>query len=245
MDQDKRLHRSKPLPMRLSMRNGCPYITGKIEQRIAVDIDFCPSVHDSLARAGFRRVENWVYKPVCPNCIACLPWRVNVLQFQPSRNMARVISTNRDLTRRINDARPTDGHYQLFKSYVNSRHDDGQMARMDSDDFNSMISNSPIETMLIDYFDQDQQLLGSMLTDVQQDGMSAVYSFFNPAVAHRSLGTYMIIDLISCAYDLKLPWVYLGYYVEKSQKMQYKARFRPAEVFRDGSWQLFEHNGEL
>ena len=244
MDQDKRLHRSKPLPMRLSMRSGCPYITGKTEQRIAVDIDFQPSVHDSLARAGFRRVENWVYKPACPNCTACLPWRVNVGQFRPSRNMARIISTNRDLTRRLADAQPTDQHYQLFKSYVTSRHDDGQMARMDRDDFNSMISNSPIETMLIDYVDQDHQLVGSVLTDMQQDGMSAVYSFFDPAAAHRSLGTYMIIDLINCAVDLKLPWLYLGYYVDQSQKMRYKARFQPAEIFRDGSWQIFGHNDD-
>ena len=93
--------------------------------------------------------------------------------------MARIISTNRDLTRRLANAQPTDQHYQLFKSYVTSRHDDGQMARMDRDDFNSMISNSPIETMLIDYVDQDHQLVGSVLTDMQQDGMSAVYSFYD------------------------------------------------------------------
>ena len=206
MDQDKRLHRSKPLPIRLSMRSACPYITGKTEQRIAVDIDFQPSVHDSLARAGFRRVENWVYKPACPNCQACLPWRVDVRQFRPSRNMTRISSTNRDLTRSICEARPTSQHYQLFKSYITSRHDDGQMARMGSDDFTSMISNSPIETMLISYHDQNQQLVGSVLADMQQDGLSAVYSFFDPAESHRSLGTYMIIDLIRCAADLNLPW---------------------------------------
>ena len=155
--------------------------------------------------------------------------------------MERIISTNRDLTRRLVDAQPTDQHYQLFKSYVTSRHDDGQMARMDRNDFNSMISNSPIETMLIDYFDQNQQLVGSVLTDMQKDGMSAVYSFFNPEVAHRSLGTYMIIDLIECAVNLGLPWLYLGYYVAQSQKMRYKARFQPAEIFRDGAWQLYEN----
>ena len=127
---------------------------------------------------------------------------------------------------------------------MTSRHDDGQMARMDRDDFNSMISNSPIETILIDYFEQNQQLVGSILTDMQQDGMSAVYSFFNPDAAHRSLGTYMIIDLINCAVDLKLPWLYLGYYVAQSQKMRYKARFKPAEIFCDGAWQLYENNHE-
>ena len=244
MDQDKRPHRSKPLPMRLSMRSACPYITGKTEQRIAVDIDFQPSVHDSLARAGFRRVENWVYKPACPNCQACLPWRVDVRQFRPSRNMTRISSTNGDLIRSICEARPTSQHYQLFKSYVTNRHDDGQMARMGSDDFTSMISNSPIETMLIDYHDQNQQLVGSVLADMQQDGLSAVYSFFDSAESRRSLGTYMIIDLIRCAAELDLPWLYLGYFVAQSQKMRYKARFQPAEVFRDGAWHVFDESAD-
>ena len=165
---------------------------------------------------------------------------MNVQQFQPSRNMTRILSTNRDLQRSLGAARPTERHFQLFKSYVTSRHDDGQMVRMNREEFNSMISNSPIETMLIDYFDQNQNLVGSMLTDMQQDGMSAVYSFFDPTAAHRSLGTYMILDLIQCTVELELPWLYLGYYVAKSQKMRYKSRFKPAEIFRNGSWKLFD-----
>ncbi len=244
MDQDKRLHRSKPLPMRLSMRSGCPYIVGKTEQRIAVDIDFQPSAHDSLARAGFRRVENWVYKPACPNCNACLPWRVDAKHFRLSRNMTRINSANKDLTRSIAEAQPTKEHYHLFKSYVTRRHDDGQMARMDNDDFTSMVSNSPIKTILINYKDQNQRLVGSILADVQQDGLSAVYSFFDPEEPHRSLGTYMIIDLINYAKDLELPWLYLGYYVAKSPKMSYKARFQPAEVFRDGRWCVFDKSND-
>ena len=245
MDQDKRLHRSKPLPMRLSMRSGCPYIAGKTEQRIAVDIDFQPSAHDPLARAGFRRVENWVYKPACPNCDACLPWRVDVRHFRPSRNMTRISSTNNDLTRSIACPQPTTEHYHLFKSYVTRRHDDGQMARMDKDDFTSMISNSPIKTILMNYHDQNQRLVGSILADVQQDGLSAVYSFFDPEEPHRSLGTYMIIDLIKYAMDLDLPWLYLGYYVAQSTKMRYKARFQPAEIFRDGTWHIFDESCDI
>ena len=245
MDQDKRLHRSKPMPMRLSMRSCCPYIAGKTEQRIAVDINFQPSVHDSLARAGFRRVENWVYKPACPNCNACVPWRVDTRHFQPSRNMTRISSTNRDLIRSVTKAQPTPQHYQLFKSYVTSRHDDGQMARMDIDDFSSMISNSPIETMLVNYHDQNQKLVGSILADMQQDGLSAVYSFFDPTESYRSLGTYMIIDLIKCAFNLQKRWLYLGYYVAQSPKMRYKARFQPAEVFRDGAWYIFDEGTNI
>ena len=116
---------------------------------------------------------------------------------------------------------------------------------MDRDDFNSMISNSPIKTMLIDYFDQNEKLVGSVLTDMQQDGMSAVYSFFDPAAAHRSVGTYMIIDLINFADELKLPWLYLGYYVAQSPKMRYKARFQPAEIFHNGAWQLYDNGNKF
>jgi arginine-tRNA-protein transferase len=239
MDQDKRLHRHKPLAMRLSMQSSCPYIAGETEQRIAVDIDFQPSAHDALAYAGFRRVENWVYKPACPSCDACTPWRVDTQRFTPSRSMARTISINSDLTRSITEARPTEQHYRLFKSYVTQRHDDGQMAKMNIDEFSSMISNSPVETMLMDYHDSQGQLLGSALTDIQQDGLSAVYSFFTPTEARRSIGTYMIIDMIKCAKELDLPWLYLGYYVKQSPKMWYKARFQPAEAFRDGEWQPY------
>ena len=116
MDQDKRLHRKIPLPMRLSMRSDCPYIAGQTEQRIAVDISLDPHCHDGLARAGFRRVENWVYRPACPNCNACLPWRVNVAAFKASRNMTRILKKNSDLTRSITRPDPTNAHYRLFKA---------------------------------------------------------------------------------------------------------------------------------
>ena len=91
---------------------------------------------------------------------------------------------------------------------------------------------------------ENQQLLGSVLADMQQDGLSAVYSFFDPAESRRSLGTFMIIDLIRCAAELDLPWLYLGYYVAQSQKMRYKARFQPAEFFRDGAWHVFDESAD-
>lgn len=223
--------------MRLSMRSDCPYIAGQTEQRIAVDITLDPHCHDSLAKAGFRRVENWVYRPACPHCNACLPWRVDVAGFVPSRNMTRIIKKNSDLKRRISSPDPTIDHYRLFKSYVTSRHDDGQMARMDQDDFASMINNSPIETVLVSYYDADDNLVGSVLADLQSDGLSAVYSFFDPAQGDRSLGTYIVIDLLTIAKDMALDWLYLGYFVEGSRKMAYKSRFGPAEIFIDGIWQ--------
>jgi len=236
MDQDKRLHRKIPLPMRLSMRSDCPYLVGQTEQRIAVDISLDPQCHDGLARAGFRRVENWVYRPACPNCNACLPLRVNVAAFKASRNMTRILKKNSDLSRSITKPDPSKAHYRLFKAYVTSRHDDGQMARMDHDDFTSMINNSPIETVLISHYDANDRLVGSVLVDFQSDGLSAVYSFFDTEQAERSLGTYMILDLLAIAKDLSTDWLYLGYFVQGSRKMAYKERFKPAEIFNTGIW---------
>ncbi len=242
MDQDKRLHQLPPLQMRLSMRSECPYIDGRTEQRVAVDISENPALHDELARAGFRRVENWVYKPVCPGCNACLPWRVDSHAFKPGRNLKRIARTNMDLTREITSIRPNREQYALFQSYIRQRHSDGQMANMGRDDFISMVENSPIETFIANYRDADGRLVGCVLTDVQEDGLSAVYSFFDPAQEARSLGTYMILDLLDYSRKSGLRWLYLGYYVAGSQKMMYKARFRPAEVFTGGSWQAYETN---
>ncbi len=239
MDQDKTLHQAIPLPMRLSMRSECPYLPGRVEQRVAVDIDDNPEAHDELARAGFRRVENWVYKPACPSCNACMPWRVNCEELRISRNLGRIKRANQDLTRERFPIRPTAEHYNLFQRYIKTRHGDGQMAGMPQHDFVNMIENSPIETLLMNYRDSTGALVGTVLTDVQSDGLSAVYSFFDPAQSARSLGTYMVLDLAECAHELGFKWLYLGYYVEDSQKMMYKARFRPAEVFVDGKWTPF------
>ena len=243
MDQDKRLHFATPLQLRLSMRSECPYLPDRTEQRVAVDINENPAQHDQLARAGFRRVENWVYKPACPACNACLPWRVDSKAFTPSRNMSRIWRNNRDLTRSMAPIRLTEDHFTLFARYITSRHADGQMAQMTRDEFLSMIENSPIETLLVNYHTPDGRLVATVLTDVQDDGLSAVYSFFDPDETSRSLGTFIILDLIDRCREAGLPWLYLGYYVENSQKMMYKARFQPAEIYRDGLWQPYSHSG--
>ncbi|MGC6454697.1 MAG: arginyltransferase [Candidatus Puniceispirillaceae bacterium] len=222
------------------MRSDCPYISGRTEQRVAVDISENPALHDELARAGFRRVENWVYKPVCPQCQSCLPWRVDAARFRPGRNLSRIKRVNRDLKRSIVPIRPTNEQYSLFLSYIRGRHGDGQMANMGRDDFISMIENSPIESFLANYRDEDGRLVGCVLTDVQDDGLSAVYSFFDPAEADRSLGTFMILDLLDFTVERGAPWLYLGYYVAGSQKMMYKSRFQPAEIHVNGGWRPYD-----
>jgi len=238
MDQDKRLHLQTPLPMRLSMQSECPYIAGQTEQRIAVDVSLNPQAHDALARAGFRRVENWVYRPTCPACTACTPWRVDAQNFQPSRNLARIKRINHDLRRQITGPDVVAEHYDLFKSYVTQRHEDGQMAMMGPEEFQNMIVNSPIDTILVNYHDDDR-LVATALADIQSDGLSAVYSFFDPAQSRRSLGSFIILDLLQITVEAGLRWVYLGYYIAGSAKMMYKARYKPAEIYQDGVWQPF------
>ena len=151
--------------------------------------------------------------------------------------MRRIISKNRDLRKVENQTELNKQHYDLFCCYLNSRHATTEMSRMTFEDFVAMIQNSPIDTYLSTYYDTDNRLQGCILSDRQKDGLSAIYSFFNPDATTRSLGYFMILDLISAAKNLKLPYLYLGYYVENSIKMAYKTRFKPYQIFHNGRWQ--------
>ena len=244
MDQTSRIFPVLPLRLRVTRQQPCAYLPDQQEQRLAGDISARPEEHDSLAEVGFRRVENWVYKPACQHCQACQPIRVVTSNFQLSRNQKRIMAKNRDLTRSVNDGTLSLEHYDIFQRYLGQRHEDWQMASMSFDEFSAMVTNSPIQTSLNEYHSPNGELVACALIDIQRDGLSAVYSFFDPAEVRRSLGTYIIIDFIRCAAELDLPWLYLGYYVAQSQKMRYKARFQPAEVFRDGAWHVVDESAD-
>ncbi len=237
MDQAKTIFTQLPLRLRVTRSQKCAYLAEQTEQRLATDISEHPYAHDRLAETGFRRVENWVYKPACPGCNACQPIRVKTEAFTPSRNIARIRAANKDLRRVASHGQLTLEHYDMFQRYLGYRHEDGQMASMSFDEFSAMILNSPIETSLTEYLDQDNRLMGCILVDQQRDGLSAVYSFFQPDQTKRSLGSFMIVDLIDRCKAMGLPYVYLGYYIEQSRKMSYKARFKPYQIFTDGVWQ--------
>ena len=178
MDQAKSIFNNLPLRLRVTRSQKCAYLLDQTEQRLATDISEHPEAHDRLAETGFRRVENWVYKPACPNCNACLPIRVKAEKFKPSRNIERIQATNRDLRRNLSAGRLGLDHYDVFQSYVGQRHEDGQMSSMSFDEFSAMILNSPIDTLLTEYVDSEDRLMGCILVDRQRDGLSAVYSFF-------------------------------------------------------------------
>jgi arginine-tRNA-protein transferase len=218
----------------------CPYVAGRTERKVVTEITGpdAENMHDRLSRAGFRRSHNIAYAPVCPGCQSCVPIRIVAADFQPDRTQRRISRDNLSLEGFEVPARATAEQFQLFQRYQHARHGDGDMATMSFYDYRAMVEDTPIETFIIEYRDPDDHLVGACLTDRLADGLSAVYSFFAPALERRSLGTYTILWLIDRARKMGLPYVYLGYWVPESRKMAYKARFRPSEILAGGVWRV-------
>lgn len=216
----------------------CPYVAGRTERKVVTEITGAEAeaMHDRLSRAGFRRSHNIAYAPVCPGCRSCVPIRIPVAEFQPDRTLRRILKANATLRGFDMPARATAEQFQLFQRYQQARHGEGDMATMSFYDYRAMVEDTPIETSLIEFREPDETLAGACLTDRLGDGLSAVYSYFQPGLERRSLGTYAILWLIERARSLGLPYVYLGYWVPESRKMAYKSRFRPSEILVGGSW---------
>jgi len=218
----------------------CPYLAGRTERKVVTEIigPDAEALHDRLSRAGFRRSHNIAYAPVCPSCQACVPIRIPVDAFQPDRTLRKIARANASLEGFRAPSRATAEQFQLFQRYQQVRHGDGDMASMSFYDYRAMVEDTPIETFIIEFRDEQDRLVSACLADKLGDGLSAVYSFFAPGMEKRSLGTYAILWLIERARALRLPYVYLGYWVPESRKMAYKARFRPSEVLVNGTWRM-------
>ncbi len=230
----------------------CPYLTGRMERKVFTHLigKRAGELNDVLTHGGFRRSQTIAYRPACDGCRACVSVRVLVDAFVPSRNMRRVRERNVDLVGEIKQNLPTSEQYSLFRGYLDSRHSDGGMADMTALDFAMMVEDSHVETCVVEYRRRGPDtaingkgtgpLMAAALTDVLSDGLSMVYSFFEPDEAERSLGTFLILDHIERAHRMGLPYVYLGYWVEGSSKMAYKARFRPQERLQSQGWRRFD-----
>lgn len=216
----------------------CPYLPGRLERKIVTELSGpdAEALHEALSRAGFRRSHSIAYTPACPGCNACIPVRIVVRDFRQKRTMRRIARTNADLTMREVPARATAEQYRLFSRYQDARHAGGDMALMGFYDYRSMVEDSPIDTQMVEFRDGDGILRAACLTDHMNDGLSAVYSYYDPDQAVRSFGTYIILWLVQRAQELGLPYVYLGYWIAESRKMAYKARFEPLEAFGPGGW---------
>lgn len=216
----------------------CPYLAGRMERKLftALQGDAAEVLNDSLSQQGFRRSQNVLYRPSCAECASCLSARIRVADFAPSRTQRRVLRRNAQLVRRANAPWATEEQYALFRSYLDSRHAEGGMADMDIFEFAAMIEETPIRSRVIEYADAEEELAAVCLTDLLSDGLSMVYSFYDPARARASLGTYAILDHVEIAREAGLPYVYLGYWVPGSEKMGYKAKFSALEVYSEHMW---------
>ena len=223
----------------------CPYLPGRHERKLFTHLttDKPRGLVDTLLKGGFRRSQNIAYMPYCDGCQACVLVRVVVAEFEPGRTFRRIQQRNSDLAARRLSAVPTSEQYTLFRDYIDTRHGDGGMADMSVLDYAMMVEDSIIDTFVTEYRPravsagpEAQPLKAVALCDRLSDGISMVYSFYQPDEESRSLGTHMILDHIDYARRLGLPYVYLGYWIEGSRKMNYKARFNPQERLGPDGW---------
>ena len=226
----------------------CPYLHGRAERKLftALQGEHAAELNNALSRQGFRRSQNVLYRPSCESCVACMSARIRVKDFQPSRTQRRLMKRNPAIRRMATSAWATEEQYELFRRYLDQRHSDGGMADMDIFEFAAMIEETPVKTRVIEYRrdtgddragNKADRLTAVCLTDVLDDGLSLVYSFYEPDLTSASLGTYIILDHVEIARAARLPYVYLGYWVPGSRKMDYKARFAALEIYKGGVWQ--------
>ncbi len=200
-------------------------------------------LNDTLSKQGFRRSQNVLYRPSCAECSACLSARIRVADFEPSRTQRRIMRRTAHLRRNATSPWATEDQFALFRRYLDARHADGGMADMDIFEFAAMIEETPIKSRVIEYTaprgpgERSAALAAVCLTDVFDDGLSMVYSFYDPDLVDLSLGTHIILDHIAIAREAGLPYVYLGYWVPGSRKMGYKAGFSALEIYKGGTWQ--------
>ena len=221
----------------------CPYLEGRLERKLftALQGQDAQELNYELSRQGFRRSQNVLYRPSCTDCAACMSARIKAAEFVPSKSQKRVLKRNANLERRVTTPWATEEQYELFRTYLDSRHADGGMADMEVFEFAAMIEETPIRSRVIEYHDRDTgKLVAVCLTDVLADGLSMVYSFFDGDYEERSLGTFIILDHVNIAYERELPFVYLGYWVPGSPKMGYKANFAALEIYKGGNWQTLQ-----
>ncbi len=222
----------------------CPYLDGRMERKLftALQGDYAEKLNDALSVQGFRRSQNVLYRPSCSECSACMSARIRVADFVPSRSQKRTLRRNADLRREATSPWATEDQYALFRKYLDSRHASGGMADMDIFEFAAMIEETPVKSRVVEYTatppegSRRRPLTAVCLTDVLVDGLSMVYSFYEPDRVQDSLGTYVILDHVAIAREAGLPYVYLGYWVPGSRKMGYKANFDALEIYQGGMW---------
>ncbi|KPJ95112.1 MAG: hypothetical protein AMJ53_03540 [Gammaproteobacteria bacterium SG8_11] len=221
----------------------CNYLPDKQALTVFADpnVPMTTAIYSRIIEYGFRRSGEYVYIPKCPDCNSCISIRIPVQEFLPSRNQRRVIKKNSDLTVRRHPASFADEHYQLYQTYLRSRHSGGGMDNPTAKDYLKFLSSSWSATVFYEIRLGDQ-LIGVTVVDQLHTGLSAVYTFFDPSQEKRSPGSFAILWLIEESRRLDLNWLYLGYYIPNCQKMNYKDHYRPLEAFINGQWRKYSKN---
>lgn len=221
----------------------CPYLPGRIERKVFARLSgsLAQPLNEALTHSGFRRSQMIAYRPACEGCSACVSVRIAIEAFKPSKSQKRVLKRNTNLVRAQVPAEATREQFALLRTYLDSRHAGGGMSDMGLFDYVAMVEETPVDTHIVEYRERGSgQLMACALSDVLRDGLSMVYSFFHPGEDARSLGTYMILDHVEAARARGLPFVYLGYWINGSDKMDYKSRFHPLEMLGPQGWARVE-----
>ncbi|WIY53987.1 arginyltransferase [Devosia sp. YIM 151766] len=213
----------------------CPYLPGRMERKLFTHLSGrrAAMLHQLLSDNGFRRSQNLIYRPACEECSACQSVRIVSQEFKANKRFRRVQRNNADIGVAVQPSVATLEQYDLFKRYLDARHEGGGMTQMSYQDYEYMVEDTPVQSVLVEYRLRelpDQPLVAVALTDVMPNGLSMVYSFYDPDLADRSLGTFLILDHIEQVRSAGLHYVYLGYWVPDSPKMAYKGDYRPLEV---------------
>ncbi|RAK52008.1 arginyltransferase [Phenylobacterium deserti] len=229
----------------LTAPSPCPYLPDRFERKVFAHLPLSEgaAVNDSLTQVGFRRSQNIAYRPACEQCNACVSARLPAADYVFSRSERKVLNRNDDLERHLVEAEATMEQFDLLRRYLTARHADGGMAEMTWPDYVAMVEDTAVRTHIIEYRtrpadDGPGDLVACALVDLMSDGLSLVYSFYDPTMTRRSLGSFMILDHIVQAGMTSLPYVYLGYWVRGSDKMDYKIKFSPIELLRAEGWTL-------
>ena len=215
----------------------CPYLPMRTEQKLVIELRAAnlPDLHTELSRAGFRRSHHLAYRPACRGCNACVPVRIDTRAFTPTRSLKRTWRNFQHLEATFHRPVPDDEHFALFSRYVQTRHGESEMAMMQHDDFAAMLNDSPVDTMVMSLRDEHGVLVAACLCDRLNDGISAVYSYFDPD-AKGSLGSHIVMRLVQAMTAISKPYVYLGYWIDGSSTMAYKSRFPGVEALAGGHW---------
>lgn len=230
----------------------CPYLPNQMERKVFTHLvgPRAAEMNDLLTQGGFRRSQNIAYRPACETCRACVSVRILAERFVPTKSMRRVLAANQDLVATLHRAEPSTEQFSLFRRYLDHRHQTGGMSDMSALDYAVMVEDTHVNTRIIEYRKREPgagiddskrgELMAVALTDLMSDGLSMVYSFFDPTLEKRSLGTFIILDHIARTRTLGLPHVYLGYWVDGSVKMGYKTRYHPQEHLTPRGWELYD-----